>query len=59
MATGGKCFVLMSFDDNRKEVYKHAIVPAAETVAFECHRADTYFLFSLRSFRSLSMVEEI
>src|SRR5207245_867627 len=40
---GGKCFVLMSFDDDRKEVYKHAIVPAAETVGFECHRADDAF----------------
>ena len=38
-----KCFVLMPFDQARREVYLHAIRPAAEAAEFECHRADDAF----------------
>lgn len=43
MATDAKCFVLMSFDSDRLEVYTHAIGPAAKAAGFECHRADDAF----------------
>ncbi len=43
MTTNGKCFVLMSFDSDRLEVYNHAIAPAVEAAGFECHRADDAF----------------
>jgi len=38
-----KCFVLMSFEQDRREVYEHAIRPAAEAAEFECYRADDAF----------------
>ena len=35
-----KCFVLMSFEEDRQEVFEHAIYPAAEAAGFDCYRAD-------------------
>lgn len=35
-----KCFVLMPFAEERKEVYDHAIHPAASAAEFDCFRAD-------------------
>ena len=35
-----KCFVLMSFEPDRWEVFEHAIRPAAEAAGFDCYRAD-------------------
>ncbi|HEX3129035.1 MAG TPA: hypothetical protein VH394_17005, partial [Thermoanaerobaculia bacterium] len=34
------CFVLMPFAEEYKEVYEHAIAPAADAAGFDCHRAD-------------------
>ncbi len=34
------CFVLMPFAEEFKEVYEHAIEPAAKAAGFDCHRAD-------------------
>src|ERR1700687_3037546 len=34
------CFVLMPFADDFKEVYEHAIMPAAVAAGFDCYRAD-------------------
>lgn len=42
-ATKRTCFVLMPFDEDRREIYDHAIRPAAEAADFECHRADDAF----------------
>lgn len=38
-----RCFVLMPFADDLREVYDHAIVPAAEATDFDCFRADDAF----------------
>ena len=35
-----KCFVLMPFLAEHREVFEHAIKPAAENAGFECFRAD-------------------
>lgn len=34
------CFVLMPLAEEYKEVYEHAIAPAAKALGFDCHRAD-------------------
>lgn len=43
MEANHKCFVLMSFDADRLEIYTHAIRPAAADAGFDCHRADDAF----------------
>lgn len=37
------CFVLMPFADDFKEVFEHAIRPAAEAAGYDCYRADRAF----------------
>jgi hypothetical protein len=37
---GRKCFVLMPFANEMRQVFEHAIKPAAETLEYDCFRAD-------------------